>query len=619
MTDLRAWGVEPAYWDIWGNRREAPSEALDRIRAALEASGEPVESGPLFARPGERRAVPEGSRVVTEDGGDEVVADGRLPADLPLGYHRLRRADGETQLVVSPGTCFLPDDLRIWAWSVQVYALRSRASWGIGDLADLRRFASMGAELGAGACLVNPLHAASADQTSPYSPSSRLYRNPLYLRIEELPGAPEAGLGDLAAAARSRNDQRVIDRIAVGTVKRTAFERVWGRFKGDPGFDAYRAREDPVLERFATHIVLGRRFGTAWRSWPAEYRRPESPAVERFAAAHRDAVDLEKFLQWQLDVQLGRAGRVLPVVGDLAVGVDPQGADAWLFQDAIADGISIGAPPDDFNLGGQNWGVVPFDPHRLRRQAYGPFVRTIRSAMQHAGGLRYDHVMGLFRLFWVPDGMTPAAGTYVRYPAHDLLELIALESHRAGCVVVGEDLGTVEEGVREELARRRMLSYRVLWFEPHPPRDYPELALAGITNHDLPTVAGVWTGADLADQRRAGVEPNEDGARSARERLCYAAGLAPDASVEEAIEAAHRALSEAPSRIVAATLEDALGVAERPNLPGTTGARRPNWSLALPRPLEDIEAHSGVRRVAAILGRGRVGSDGESTAQPPTS
>jgi 4-alpha-glucanotransferase len=247
-------------------------------------------------------------------------------------------------------------------------------------------------------------------------------------------------------------------------------------------------------------------------------------------------------------------------------------------------------------------------PHRLRAAGYAPFIETIRAALRWAGGLRIDHVMGLFRLFWVPWGRSPAEGAYVRYRADDLLAIVALESHRARAVIVGEDLGTVEEAVRRELSARRVLSYRLLWFERDPPRRYPRLALAAVTTHDLPTIAGLWTGADLEDQRAAGLTPSEDALVTLRAELGAATGLAADAPVAEVVRRAHLILAEAPSVLVAATLEDALAVEERPNLPGTT-TERPNWSLALPGPIEAIEEHPLVRSVAeALAGRHAGGS-----------
>jgi 4-alpha-glucanotransferase len=317
-------------------------------------------------------------------------------------------------------------------------------------------------------------------------------------------------------------------------------------------------------------------------------------------------VRFHQWLQWLLDRQLGEASSHLPVVHDLAVGVDPAGIDAWLWQDSFARGMKVGAPPDEFNTHGQDWGLPPFDPWKLRAAGYVPFAETIRGALRHAGGLRLDHVMGLFRLFWIPDGVSPADGAYVRYPADDLLDIVALESHRAGAYVVGEDLGTVEEHVREELGERQVLSYRLLWFEDRPPQEYPVQALAAVTTHDLPTVAGMWTGSDLEDQRRIGLEPNEESTEAIRNRLTTTLGLADDAAPEEVVAGTCRLLAAAPSMLVTAALDDALAVEQRPNMPGTTD-EWPNWSIPLPMPLEQIEDDPRPRRMAEILSRRRPG------------
>jgi len=288
--------------------------------------------------------------------------------------------------------------------------------------------------------------------------------------------------------------------------------------------------------------------------------------------------------------------------------VDPGGADAWAWQDVLTQGATVGAPPDAFNRLGQDWGLPPFVPWRLADAGYEPFIQTIRAALRHGGGLRIDHVMGLFRLWWIPRGAPPAAGAYVRYPADDLLGIVALESQRARALVVGEDLGTVEPGTREQLGRCGILSYRVLWFETEPAARFPEQALAAVTTHDLPTVAGLWTGADLRAQQDIGLVPNEEETRAMRERLRGLTGATDETAVEDVIERAHRLLAEAPSAVLTATLEDASGVAERPNVPGTV-AEWPNWSLALPVSLEELETAPLPRRIASGLRRG-------STAAP---
>jgi 4-alpha-glucanotransferase len=294
-------------------------------------------------------------------------------------------------------------------------------------------------------------------------------------------------------------------------------------------------------------------------------------------------------------------------VTDLAIGFDGEGADAWAWQDVLARDVTVGAPPDEFALEGQDWGLPPFVPHAVRALGYQPFVETVRAGLRHAGGMRIDHVMGLFRLFWVPGGGAPRDGAYVRYPTDDLLALLALESERAQALVIGEDLGTVAPGVRERLIAERILSTRVLWFEPGSPAGYPGLSLAAVTTHDLPTVRGLWTGSDLEEQVRVGVVPNVPGTEALRARVGDLIGVADETAVDAVALAIHRHLAEAPSVLLAATLEDALGVAERPNLPGTTGARRANWALALPAALEEIETDPRPRTIAEALGRSSAG------------
>jgi 4-alpha-glucanotransferase len=588
--------------------RRAPDDTIAALgRSMGMTSEEPPPSPVISARPGQSLGIDGTVEIHTEDGG-VVRVTGRVPPDFPFGYHDLipRRNDTVMRLVVGPRRCFLPTDLLDWGWAIQLYASRSRSSWGIGDLGDLRRLNEWAARMGAGAVLINPLHSVDPEphRASPYFPSSRLFRNPLYLRIEEIEGATAASLDleKLASAGRSLNGDRRIDRAAVHRLKSDALELLWRRFDGDRAFDRYRAELGAPLHDYATFVALAERFGSDWRRWPSQLRHPRSGAVVRAAGELAPRVLFHEWVQWCLDRQFESASDRVRVSNDLAIGVDPAGADAWLWQDFFASDVTIGAPPDDFNLSGQDWGVLPMDPWRLRSGYYEPFIHTVRASLRHARGLRYDHVMGLFRLFWIPLGSGPTDGAYVRYPSADLLDILALESHRAGAYVVGEDLGTVEDGVRERLEERNVLSYRLMMFEPDPPRRYPHLALAGVSNHDLPTLPGLWAGSDLADQASAGVTPNRRFATDARKRLTAAAEVDPSATPDDAVVAVYRALSEAPSLLVTATLDDALGVEERPNLPGS-GSERANWSLALPHLLEEIERHPGPRSLGRLLAR----------------
>jgi 4-alpha-glucanotransferase len=604
---MDAWGIADGYHDAFGTWRAPSPTTRETLRRAMGAEGDAPPPPPvLVRRVGEPIDVPAPAQLGLEDG-RVLDVDGRMPRDVPPGYHELRPADDGPPItvIVGPGRCPLPDR-RTWGWAAQLYATRSTESWGIGDLADLRRLGRWAAGLGASTVLINPLSAPlplRTQQPSPYYPSSRRFVNPLYLRIEEAPGAAALGaeLDRLAALGHALDADPVIDRGRVFDVKMDALERLWA--KGNAGgddFERWLSQRGTSLREFGIFCTLAEHHGGGWHAWPDEHRRPTSPAVARFAEAHADRVRFHGWLQWLAERQLDAAAREIGIMQDLPIGVDPDGADAWAWQDALATGASIGAPPDRFVTRGQDWGLPPFVPHRLRALAYAPFIETIRASLRRGGGLRIDHVMGLFRLFWVPHGLPPAEGAYVRYPADDLLAIVALESQRANATVVGEDLGTVEEGVRERLAAHGVLSYRVAWFEERPPAQYPELAMAAVTTHDLPTIAGLWTRADVREQRRLGLVDDDSALDSTRGRLWHLAGLDDDAPVADVIEAVHSRLAEAPSLIVTATLEDALAAAERPNVPGTS-FERPNWSLALPMPLETLETAPLPRRIGAIL------------------
>jgi 4-alpha-glucanotransferase len=636
-------GVATRFTDAAGGDHHVGDDTLRAVLAAMgEEGAAPAGSAwppVVVARVGRSHAwrPPAGSRadVVLESGEERPLPDG-LPGDLPPGRHRVEGRGGATALVVAPGRCHLPPALavggRAWGWAVQLYALRSRASWGVGDLADLAGLLAATAPLGAGFALVNPLHAASPAEPSPYNPSSRLFRNPLYLRVEAVPElealAPRerALVEGLSRRGRRLLDRDRIDRPAAARLKDQALRLSFAALRRLParqaGLAAHRAA-CPGLDDYATFCALQHTHGQDWRAWPAAYRRPDRAEVARFRAAHRDEVAYHAWLQWLLDEQLAAvpvpAGGIGPI-GDLAVGFAPDGFDAWWFQDELARGVTVGAPPDPLGPHGQDWGVPPFVPARLAAHGYEPFARTIRAGMAHAGGLRIDHVMGLFRLFWIPEGAEPADGTYVAYPADDLLGVLALESARAEALVVGEDLGTVAPGVRERLAAEGVLSYRLAWFERDADdrrrraADYPRLALAAATTHDLPTVAGFLEGSDLAELRDIGAVAGDrfDEAAAAQERerasllrLLHDEGLldAGDPDVGATVAALHAFLASTPAMLVAATLEDALQLRHRPNVPGTI-TERPNWSLPLPVPLEALATDPRLRQLAAVLSNG---------------
>ncbi|MEO7294782.1 MAG: 4-alpha-glucanotransferase, partial [Candidatus Limnocylindria bacterium] len=489
--------------------------------------------------------------------------------------------------------------------AIQLAATRSGNSWGIGDLADLRQLGAWSADVGAGFLAVGPLGAPNpgpVPEPSPYYPSTRRFGSPLYLCVEEIPGAEVLG-GELATVGRELNGERAINRAWVAERKMDALERIWAAATDRSAFEAWRSERGIAVERWATFVVLTERFGAGWRRWPEPFRDPASSAVRRFAVDAADRVAFHAWVQWCFDRQLAAASASLMRIADMPVGVDPGGFDAWDWQAQLAMGASIGAPPDRFNAAGQDWGLPPFTPHRLREAAYRPFIETIQAQLRHAGGLRIDHVLGLFRLWWIPSGHDPTRGAYVRSRTDELLEIVAVESHRAGAIVIGEDLGTVPAGVRRELRRRRLLSTRLALFERVPPARYPAQSFAGVTTHDLPTVAGTWTGSDLEDQASSGVTPDPDALALLRSRLARAAGVGVDAPLDEVVVSLHARVAASPSALVAATLEDALGVEERPNLPGTVAPARQNWSLALPVALEELGEHDQVRAVVEALRR----------------
>jgi len=577
------------------------------------------------------------------DGVSRVRHHAALPPEVGVGTHRLTVRSGAEEdvatLLVAPERCPVPAT-RSWGWQVQLYALRSAASWGMGDFGDLRTLVERsGREHGAGLVLLNPLHAALPvlpQEPSPYSPASRRFVNPLYLRVEECDGYAALGAGDRArvgagATAAWGTEPDRIDRDAVFRAKGAAFE-VLARQPLPPAraaaFAAYREAEGRGLVDFATACALAERHGRSWTGWPAALQDPDGAAV---AAARRDLarrVELHTWLQWQCDVQLGvaaataaAAGMPVGLVTDLAVGVDPGGADAWALQADLARAVTVGAPPDSFNQQGQDWRLPPLRPDRLPATGYAPFRDLVRSGLRHAGGLRIDHAMGLFRLFWIPDGAAPADGTYVRYPAEDLLGVLALEAHVAGAVVVGEDLGTVERGVPETLRSRGLLGSRVLWFErtapggsgagddgaddtePLPSAGYPELALTSISTHDLPTAAGYLVDEPAYVRGRLGqlghdlaVELEQaERARSELVALLVREGLAaPDADTAALVEAMHAFVARTPSLLVTASPADAVGDLRQPNLPGTTD-EYPNWRLPVARPTGGSEDAAGRR------------------------
>ena len=575
-----------------------------------------------------------------------------LPDPLADGYHRLMVADGESVLgecllIVAPDACFVPpalaDDGRIWGAAAQLYALRSERNWGIGDFGDLIALIELWGQNGAAVVGVNPLHAMfphNPAHASPYSPSSRLFLNTLYLDVESIDdyGESEAARAlvrstPFQAQLKRLRGTDVVDYAGVAEAKRQVLEMLFAHFRDHhlathsgraQAFNAFRAAQGEALRRQALFEALQERFFRddrnvwGWPVWPVDYQRPEAPAVKHFAQEHAERVEYYEYLQWQADVQLAAVGRRSYELGlgvglyqDLAVSIDRAGAEAWAEQDLYAIGASVGAPPDIFNLKGQNWGLPPLIPQRLRDAAYAPFIATLRANMSHSGALRIDHVMALARLYWVAEGNDAAHGAYVHYPFDDLLAIVRLESHRNRCVVIGEDLGTVPPEVQNKLAASGVLSYRLLYFERDDaggflaPADFAPQALVAGTTHDLPTLAGWWDGHDLELRAKLNLFPQPEQRQQQvieraqdRARLLLALEkaelLPPGATVSPVsiptmtspfCRALHRYLARSPSRIVIAQLEDVLEVHEQINLPGTTDAH-PNWQRKLPLLLE---------------------------------
>lgn len=519
-----------------------------------------------------------------------------------------------------------------WGWMLQLYALRSGRSWGIGDLGDLRQFVDWtAAEHGAGAVLLNPLHAPGPThpvQPSPYTPSSRRFANPLALRIEDIGvyrGAAPDSRAEVDALRVSADTQR-IDHDLVWAAKRAALEILW-RDAGRPSpLDG--SPRTQALADWATYCALAERHGGRWSRWPTALQDVDGPTV---AAARRELAARIAFHAWvqqQCSEQLTAvreaaraAGMTLGVLHDLPVGVDADGADAWALADVFARGVSVGAPPDNFTPRGQDWGLPPWRPDRLAASGYAPLRDMLRGILSHADGLRIDHVAGLWRLWWIPPGDTPDRGTYVHYDAEVMLAVLALEAHRAGAVVVGEDLGTVEPEVTEALAANGMLGSAVSWFTRDvdapeqpllPSRSWPSRAAASLSTHDLPTAAGFLDGEHVRARAELGLldDVPAEAETAARERAEWVAllrseGLLADGDADQdaIVVAMHRFLASTPSRLKLISPHDVTGEIRQPNLPGTID-EYPNWRQPLAQTLEQLQQDPRVAEIASVFGAG---------------
>lgn len=601
--------VDPAVVIAVLAQLDVDASTPEAVRRALAALADAPDTLPptIVVRAGRVLDLGHPATAVLEDG-TEV----ELPAELPLGYHRV----GDTTVVVTPNR--LPAVPRAWGWMVQLYALRSEESWGMGDYADLATIARRSSvELAAGVLLVNPVQAISPThpvERSPYSPSSRRYANPIYLRVTETAAYANADQHTRAAVAELRPDNHteLIDYDAVWRAKAAALELLWPHNPDRVDLDA-----DPALREFATFCALAERHGPDWRTWPETLRDPAT------ALADPDRVAFHAWLQQLCRAQLDdvrlaahESGMAVGVIHDLPVGVHPGGADTWARRDTFAPDVTVGAPPDAFNQQGQNWGLPPWRPDRLAELGYAPFREMLRSVLRHADGIRIDHVAGLWRLWWIPPGEPPGRGTYVRYDAEAMLGVLALEAHRAGAVVVGEDLGTVEDAVTETLHERGMLSSAVLWFqrdydEPGhplvPPEKWTSSAMASISTHDLPTVAGFLTAEHVRVRAELGLfdGPVEGEYRAAALERHELVELMTQEGVptDDLVAGFHALLAKAPSALLLTSPQDALGEVRQPNLPGTVD-QYPNWRIPLPVTLEQFFADEHVRAVVAALAEG---------------
>ena len=576
-----------------------------------------------------------------------------LSAEIQLGYHRLQihGVDDRMVLIVTPRACILPHTLirrRGWGVAIQLYALRSEANWGIGDFSDLQRLTGIVAGRGADVIGLNPLHEMFLDDpehASPYSPASRLLLNVLNIDVTQAPGfsdCPSAkqlydseSFRKQLEACRTSSHVRYAD---VCALKLDVLRRVFSASSSaveSPEFRAFVVERGDGLRNGCLFAVLRDHFTARdpglsnWRLWPAEYHEPASAAIRSFEADHADELRFQYWLQWIADEQLAGAAAAVSAAGmrvglyrDLAVGSDSNGVEVWSNAAAVVQAASVGAPRDILNPRGQNWGLPPFHPTGLRDEAYGSFIELVRSNMRHAGAIRIDHVMALQHLFLVPEEARDG-GAYVRYPLEDLIGILALESARNNCLVIGEDLGTVPAGFRERMTAANILSYRVLFFERAedgtflPPEAYPQTALAVVASHDLATLRAWLDGSDLALRVRIGLEDEDAAAKQREQRAGDRTALLTALSREELlpdearddddsiVTAAHAFLAASPAVLVMAQLDDITGETEPVNVPVTTN-EYPNWRRRISVRLEDLASSDRFVRIAeAFAAAGR--------------
>jgi 4-alpha-glucanotransferase len=642
----QAFGVDTTYIDAHGTRRAPGQDALREIVTVLasnaKVAGATEAPSVQVVRKGRggrlENACGEGVGWRLVDG-DHEVAHGAchdnsvtLPAKLRVGSYRLvfagQEARGRGQpVIVAPAQAYQPaifnDVQGVWALAVQLYSLRSHRNWGIGDFTDLKDLVRIAANFGASGIGLNPLHAISLDDpamVSPYSPTSRLFLNPLYIDVEavrEFPGLAAAGLAEEVARLRAAD---LVDYAGVIAAKLKALRLAYDIFRESGSaerredFAAFKAERAPLIDGFAAFATLHKRFGPPWWEWPQAWRVPIPEKIAELWRSEPVEMDFHAFVQWLADRQLKACGslakRLKTPIGlylDVAVGVAANGADVWSNQGAYVRELSAGAPPDLWNTAGQDWGLASFHPGVLASTDFRLLRETLRAVMRYAGAIRLDHVLGFNRLYMIPRGYKPNEGTYVRFPLEAMLAVVAQESHAERCIVVGEDLGTVPDGFREKLADWNVWSYRVMLFEREAdgafrePPTYPVQALVSFSTHDLPTFPGWLSRHDLAVKHGLGIDPGESDAEREAAHQAMAEALVRECGAEKpsTLEMV-RFLARTPSRLLAVAAEDVFDMADQVNVPGTI-SEHPNWRRRLPVSLEDFASDARLVAIAEVL------------------
>jgi 4-alpha-glucanotransferase len=607
---LAARGVGRPYVDSYDEMRSTTTETL-RLLEPHFPEGDGARRA-LVCTPGEPHGELYGT-LLLEDG-ETLAVDGVAPSHA--GYHTLITPEGEHRPVLAAPPRLL-QPRRGCGVAVQLYAARSDASWGVGDYADLAVIARLAKARGAASVLVSPLHAQNPlahQEDSPYAPSSRLWLNLQHLSIPSLPEAALVDLSDLDAAGRALNSQRLVDRDASFALKLEALERIWVAQGRRPGEEArwWIAAQGEDLRSFALFSVLCEQQGSGWwQSWPAPLRRRDTQETKLVEVTNLERIGFWSWCQFLADRQLAEAcAQGVDVICDLAVGFSADGADAWRYQDLAVFDCEVGCPPGRQNREGQGWGLPPFHPHRLADAGFEPFKQMLRRGMRHCQALRMDHVMQLWRLYWVPLGVSRADGCYVDNHSDQLLAIMLIEAERAGAWVVGEDMGVVDAQAREAMDRIGMLGYRVSGRTD--PADSPECSMTACETHDQPTLAGLATCSDRDDQLRIGKQFDPALMERLHDELLARAGVDPlrepsAADVEAAIVAEYARVAASPSRLVLATTDDLASVAERPNMPNVV-SDYPNWRIALPVTIDELFASPLAERIFATFARdGRSG------------